>query len=435
MQKVTGLFFSGLFFIVLATVCTSCKKPDPIGGLGVLPDEDLIGAFRTDTVTLVVQTLREDSLRTDELSVSLVGGYIDPVFGAVNAWAVSQVRLSTSSVTFPVVYEVDSVVLSLEYDGYLYGRQGSPYFVVNEVDEQLDLQASYYSNRQLAVKPENLMREGSERQQIRPSVSAVNSPLFPPLRLPLKESLGYRLMTPDDPSSLSSDANFRAFFKGVQVGTLAEPDGGVFNVDLTDIASRLTVYYRNLDGAEPDTTSYSFNITSDCARFTRFEHNFGGTELMPLMDGAIDSQEKCFVQAGSGTKVKIDIPHLAEFNSFDRRTINGALLIVPFENDNRFRAQDQLALLYMDASGELRALPDQASQTIGGLADFALSEYRFRIGRYVQQVLNGEITSQGLYMVSTRAGVTVNRVVCRGPQADFDLPHRNMRLILTFTAD
>jgi len=435
MRNHTGLNYLGLFFALVALALGSCQKPDVTGGLGMLPEEDLIGAFRTDTVTLVIQTEKEDSLRTDELSVALIGSYIDPVFGVVNATTVTQVRLSTSSVTFPVAYAVDSVVLVLEYDGYLYGRQGSPYFVVNEVNEPLVLQDSYYSNRQLAVFPENLMREGQERQTIRPSISAVNSPLFPPLRLNLKTSLGEKLMSPDDPTALTSDANFRSYFKGLQVGTLAEPNSGVFNVDLTDVASRLVVYYRDFDGQEPDTTTYTFSITSDCARFTRFDQYYGGTALAGIEEAPLSNQALCYLQAGSGTKVRIDIPYLQDFNTFDRRTINGAQLIVPFENDTKFRAQDQLALLYLDAQGVLRALPDQAAQTIGGLGDFARNEYRFRIARYIQQVLNGEITSQGLYLLSTRAGVTVNRVVCHGPAHTLGQPFSNMRLVLTFTAD
>jgi hypothetical protein len=309
------------------------------------------------------------------------------------------------------------------------------HFVVNEINEDLILSENYYSNRNLAVFPDNLMKDGMERQPIRPSPSAVNSASYPPLRLHLEESLAQRLMSPADPGVLSGDAAFRSYFKGIQVSTLAEPDGGVFNVDLTDPASKLTVYYRDLDGAEPDTTSYTFSITSDCARFTRFEHYYGGTPLEALGDGVVNDQALGYIQAGSGTKVKIDIPHLETLNGYDSRTVNGAQLIVPFEDDGRYRAQDQLVLLYVDESGDLRALPDQVSQTIGGAGDFVRDEYRFRIERYVQKVLNGDISSQGLYLLSTRAGVSVNRLVCRGPGFDPSDRTRNMRLILTFTAD
>ena len=425
----------GLFFVAAILALPGCKKPDPTSGIDLLPEEDLLNANRTDTLTLLVQSEREDSLRTDELSVSLVGSYVDPKFGMVRASAVSQLKLSTTSALFPIAYEVDSIVLYLEYDGYLYGRIGSPYFLVNEIEESLVLDSNYYSNKQLAVKPDNLMKDGEERQAIKPFAVLQGTTTIPPLRLPLDESLAAQLMSPTDPSVLTSDDNFRAYFKGIQISTLAEANGGVFNVDLVDPGSRMTIYYRNQDGMLEDTTSYTYTITTDCARFTRFEHEYGGSLLQGIEAAPLAGEISCFIHAASGSKVKIEIPHLEEFNALDRRTVNGADLIIPFDNDPRFAAQEQLVLLYKNSSGELRVLPDQTSQTIGGLADFVANVYRFRIPRYIQGVLDGEISSQGLYLLSTRAGVSVNRVVCHGPAYSPDVPSQNMRLILTLSSD
>jgi len=431
-----GYSFAGSFLLALALLLfVSCEKPDPTGGTGLIPENDQLFAWRTDTLTLLVQSETEDSLRTDELSVSLLGAYLDPVFGMSRAWAVSQLRLSTSSVDFPNSYEVDSVVLTVQLEGYLYGRQGKPYFLVHEILDELALDETYYSNKNLNVYPDNLMLDGSERQHLSVPPNATNSPFFPALRLPLDISLAQRLMSPADPSVLNSDDSFRAFFKGLAVSTMAEPGSGVFNADLVDPASKLTIYYRDLDGPEPDTTSYAFNITSDCARFTRFEHNYLGTPLQGVESVPVPGQEQCFVQAGSGLKVRLDMPYIQNLNSFEGRTINAAELIVPFETDSRLLPQQQLVLLYRDQEGEMRVLPDQLSQTIGGLGDFAKNEYRFRIDRYIQQVLNGNIQPDGLYLYSTRGGITVNRVICNGPEFSTEDPTRNMRLLVTFTSD
>jgi hypothetical protein len=435
MFRIQSLNHLGLFFAITMLFSMGCKKPEPTGGIELIPGEDQLFPYRTDTLTLTASTWREDSLRTDELSSTLIGAYTDPEFGMAQAWGVSQVRLSTSSAEFPVVYEIDSVVLTIQYDGYLYGRQGIPYFIVNEITEDLVLSENYYSNKKLSVAPDNLMRDGMERVELNVPPTAENSASFPPLRLHLDESLGQRLLTPADPEALTSDANFREYFKGVQISTLAEPNTGIFNADLVDPASKLTVYYRDLDGAEPDTTSYSFNITSDCARFTRFEHGYTGTALNGVEDGSVDGSSLCYIQAGAGLKVRIDIPYLLSLNAFDRRTLNAAELIIPFEADTRFSPPSQLVLLYQDQNGAMQILPDQASQTIGGLGDFVKKEYRFRIERFVQRVLNGDINPDGLYLYSTRGGVSVNRVICRGPEYNPEILGENMRLVVTFTSD
>jgi hypothetical protein len=424
-----------LGLIIVLGLLQGCSKPEITGGDGLLPEGDALSAFQTDTITLRVTSEREDSLRTDELSVSLIGSYIDPVFGAVNASAVTQVRLSASSAEFPVSYEIDSVVLALVYGGELYGQITNQFFVVNELDEDLFLDSNYYSNRPVALKPENLMKEGYESQKIRPVsyLQVTGDSIVPQLRLHLRESFGQHLMSPADPGVLSSDESFRSYLKGFQISTTDGKDG-IFNVDLVDPDSKLVIYYRDLDGVEPDTTSYSFGITSDCARYTRLGHTYSGTALSGIPDGPLDGAMECYVQAGAGTKVRIEMPHLNEFNALEGRTINGAQLVIPFEDDARYSPLDQLVLLYEDTEGKLRVLPDQTSQSIGGRADFSDRLYRFQIGRYVQQVINGDIASRGLYLLSTRAGVSVNRVVCRGP--DFSTnPNQRMRLILTVSSE
>jgi hypothetical protein len=126
---------------------------------------------------------------------------------------------------------------------------------------------------------------------------------------------------------------------------------------------------------------------------------------------------------------------LLSLNAFDRRTLNAAELIIPFEADTRFSPPSQLVLLYQDQNGAMQILPDQASQTIGGLGDFVKKEYRFRIERFVQRVLNGDINPDGLYLYSTRGGVSVNRVICRGPEYNPEILGENMRLVVTFTSD
>jgi hypothetical protein len=90
-------------------------------------------------------------------------------------------------------------------------------------------------------------------------------------------------------------------------------------------------------------------------------------------------------------------------------------------------------LVYLDEDGDYNLLPDQVLGSIGGSANFTDDYYTFNISLYLQKLLNGEITSQGLYLISKNAGVSVNRCVLHGPNHTPGTPSENMRLILTFS--
>ncbi|MFM9027234.1 MAG: hypothetical protein ACKOQ6_04505, partial [Bacteroidota bacterium] len=61
-----------LLFITLTASCfTACKDPDELG-LEVLPGSDQLNLKSTDTITILTRTVREDTLRSDELSTQLV---------------------------------------------------------------------------------------------------------------------------------------------------------------------------------------------------------------------------------------------------------------------------------------------------------------------------------------------------------------------------
>ena len=74
------------FLVAGSLAIAACGEPDAIG-IEVQPQGDNINVFYTDTVTLDVTTIREDSLVTDEkvASLNLAGSYFDPVFGIHNA--------------------------------------------------------------------------------------------------------------------------------------------------------------------------------------------------------------------------------------------------------------------------------------------------------------------------------------------------------------
>lgn len=425
-----GLF--SLFAIVL--LATSCKRPDNELGESLLPGTDDMSTLQSDTTTLIATVVQEDSIRTDELSSVMLGSYIDPVLGNTVASFSTQVRLSTTSPEFPADAVIDSVVLSLVYTGNFYGRLNSQQLFIYELNEDLILDSTYYTNTKHDTKNDNLVKTGWERYHFRPEDLVVvgTDSVIPQLRVHLEESLGYSLFSASEDQLASNDA-FLEFFKGLYVATAAG-DGCVANFDLIDSDSKLSVYYRYDNEGEEDTTRYHFNITSECAYYTHVDHIRTGTALSALSTSqTVDGNVNTYVQAAGSMKTRIDLPFIDDYNQYENKSINRAELIIPFEDDERYPAQSNMFLVYEDADGDFNLLPDQVLGTIDGYGDFDSDYYTFNISLYLQKILNGEIESEGLYLISRNAGVSVNRCRLHGPNHTPGTPSENMRLILTFS--
>lgn len=425
---------AAVFFTTVIALFASCKKDQEELGIGLQPADQLLQLYQTDTLTLIASTITEDSLRTDELSLSLIGNYLDPEMGRTRTSINTQLRLSTSEQDYGANPVVDSIVFTMAYTGTFYGSLGSQLYSVTEITEDLYLDSSYYSNRSFERSSTELVAlgKGYKKFDFSGFVTLANGDSLPPhLRLRLSDEFGEYLMNLGT-DAYSSNENFLASFKGLHVESLSD-DGGVTPLNLLSGNSRVRLYYHN----DSDTTSFDFSINNQSARTGEFAHDFMGP-VMLLGDGEdVDGSLTGYVQAGSSAKVKINLPtimDLNEFDEFDGRTVNRAELVVPVQEgyDGRYDRPSLLFLLTEGEDGNLVGLPDQLSSSvnIGGLYNNDRDAYVFNISRYVQNLLNGEQAASTLYLVSNNASVSVNRVLINGPEV---LSDDKMRLILTFS--
>ncbi|MEN9347980.1 MAG: hypothetical protein RLZZ77_1491 [Bacteroidota bacterium] len=422
----------GLFSFFILAFFSSCKKPDSTGGIDLLPPEDELSAFQSDDYSLEVKVYEDDSIRTDELSSSMLGSYIDPVFGSTTMGIYTQLRMSTSSESFPTEIEIDSVVLALVYSEVVdpYGGVSRQGFSVYEIDEELYLDSTYYSQHRTAIKNRNWISAQGQYQtpNLDEDVAVGEDTLAPQLRLPLDKELGLHLLNPTVSGALDDNDAFQDYFKGIFIEAETR-NAGIINYDLVDPDSKVTVYYRDLSGDEPDTTSYDFLITSDCARYTYVQRIYTGplAALDPV--NPMDGSQLLYVQSTGGILSTIDFPDL---ENTPEATINQARLIIPFEKDFRYRPHDKLFILYKNEDGEYTTMPDETLGTIGGTVDLVNGHVVFDISRYIQKRLSGDIAAGPLYLLSSSAGVTANRMVLHGPAFSTD-KKENMRLVITYS--
>ena len=426
-----------LIFALTLLFIGSCKKPTDLQADGLLPEEDVLYANQTDTATITSYIVREDTLSTDELSACLLGSYTDETFGRTLASFSTQFALSGATPSFPEVFEVDSVIFSVAYSGYSYGSLGEGYLSVKELSADLPKSGSFNSSYNAPVLNENLLADASQTFQFKPKTylfGTVDS-LAPQLRIPLKPSLGARLLQPADTTVLESDEKFQTYFKGLKVEAGSYPMG-VVALDLTNINSKITVYYRFDNGGLADTTFYEFPVTSDCGRYSQIQH-FYQYATQPELQGLVTTdtlanQSMMFLQAGAGIKTKLVLPTLLDLQMNESRIVNKAELIVPYEPDSRYAPTSQIFIFYQNSEGTLVALPDQFSGNIGGGLEESNKRYRLNITQYIQKVISGELENVPLFIVSGAAGVSVNRTIIHGPEFS-DNNVENLRLIITYS--
>lgn len=403
-----------VFLLILLVGACKKKTPDNIG-LPFLPDSDVLGAEFTDTLELITHTVKDDSLRTDEVTTLLLGVVNDPVFGVTKSSVFSQFVLSKTNPSFGTNPVLDSAVLSLVYNNrQYYGTLEQVKFHVYEVTEAMKKESNYYSDQIVAFGTQL----GSA--YIKPSVTdsvQVDTLKYPPhLRIHLDKAFFQDFIS--NPTFYSSNSTLQTKFKGVHVATssgTAPGQGAILYMDMVHTYSRLTLFYHN----STDTTSYHFPISKDCARFTHFEHDYSGaTNVLSQLNSSPSSQEATvYVQAMAGVRTMVTLPGLKDMFGGKKVAINKAELVIPIDPlqvDSPFTQVNKMVVTIADSIP--LTIPDynEGATYFGGDYDADNKEYRLNIARYVQQVIDGKRELKPLYLFPKDRAIVAQRVVLKG---------------------
>jgi hypothetical protein len=411
--------FHLLAAFVAVLVFASCNKEPNLIGLDLLPEGDRLNMSFIDTSTIIAYTVKEDSLRTDELSTNLIGYIDDPVFGKTLGSVYTHFNLPTLNFSFGTNPVADSVILSLVYNG-IYGDSLSQHtFRVFELADTMSLGAAYYSNSAKATIPNQIgVATFVPNLLIADSVDGEKVP--PHLRIALSQEFSNRLINADA-TTLSSNSFFTDVFRGLYI--TADPvtsngTGALLYFNLLEDWSKITVHYHN----STDTSRVSFPINSNCARFNKYIHYYyvgASPELLQQFAGdTISGNDRVFMQAMAGAKVKLRMPFLKNIPENSRIAVNEAILVLTDDEPGSvFAPPSQLAMRALDDTGAYVVMADE---TIGsvyfGGRYVNKKEYRFRLTKYVQdRMSNPDAKDNGLMMVIAGSSLSGNRVVLKGP--------------------
>jgi len=425
---------------LLSLFISSCTKELSPIGLDLLDPLDLLTMGYSDTVSIVAYAIPEDSVNTTDMTYTRLGSMYDPIFGITTANAFSQLFLSGTRVRFGTNPVYDSAFLYLPYKGAYGDTLSNMTFRIYELTEKVADSFSYYSNSSLTYDLSKPL--GEITFQPKPSDSSFyeGAKHEPTLRIPINANFGNSVFSADT-SDLNTSTDFAKHFKGFCI--IAEPQntpgkGAIVTFDMPSDKSRLIMYYHN---DEEDSLNYNFSISSGCNRFQNYDHN-GYAEATPMLKEQILNnnislgQQFLFAQGMAGVKIKIEFPYLKKWFDTEKYVINDAQLIIGNASvSDVFYNPSSVTLREVGEAGSTS--PQDLVDVSTGIAYFdgsyneSANTYRFRIARYMQQVLTGKVNDNGLHLIIPNSNYATTRLVLNGtssPQSDLKLYLRYSRV-------
>lgn len=411
---------SSIYFAALLLLFSFCKEP-VISDSDLIP-QDKLGVEYTDTLTLVSEVVREDSLRTDELTINVLGNMNDAVFGKSNASIYFQLRLQTNTVDLGTGLQLDSAVLMLQYAGN-YGNTKMPQnIVVYELDELLNKDSIYFSNKEFRVKPAEIGRINNFIPNFSDSINTRYKKYAPHLRVKLDPAWAANLMNQLGTGNVASSENFTTnYLKGLYIRAEENAGGNsMVYVDLKANASSLLLYYKN---TERDTT-LSLIVNSDAATVSNFKHDYNGSVAQQFLQSNRMPDSLVLVQSMAGLKTKFTVPNMKNLGKI---SINKAELVVTnFKNNidiaSVYGVPGRLTINASDSLGKNTLIEDQvvSDSYFGGEKvtttnlNNSLNKYNFNLAVYYQKILDGSKEDYGLYILTFPSTRIADRLIAGG---------------------
>ena len=408
-------------------------------GVIVQPEDTKLKIGYTDTVTVRVYSREEDSVRTDELSVSQLGSNMDPVFGHITAGVFVQFMLEEADHNFGPNAQVDSMVLYLLYSDS-YGDTNTPQTIrAYEMEERLDVDSAYYSNLEVQTGSTDFADyEYIPRPHDTLFINNDSLPGIQKVNMTANMELAEKLITAPDDAMADNDA-FKDFFKGLYLVTDPVSEGGaIVSYDVFSNFSEMILYYHN-DDADSLSFDYTITLLNSTVNKYVYDHSAGDISFkQQVVDGDTSlGQQNFYLQGLGGVASVIKFPFIKEWDKLSPVAINEAKLIISgSETDPLWGAPPQLSMAEIQDDGTFGYLVDQVEELeiyFGGDYKSSTNSYTFRITRYLQSLIdNPDKKDNGLYLITTGASIHANRFVFDGYKPTIDTARR-IKVELLFT--
>ena len=380
-------------FYILLSVLFSCNDPDIIGL--ELPGSARFTITNDSIDNFTINTMSEDSLRSDESQNLLLGQINDPIFGENKGSFCTQMLLPNNNIDAINGIDVDSVFLTYSISGHYGDLNESEDLEINvyRLSEDIYKDSNYYSDISFNYDPNNLVTNYFFNEGDSSNSSFIN--------IQLDNSFGEMIMNETGGSNMIDNVAFLEFFKGFHVEAIAS--NTILYLNPVADKSRFSIYYHEIG---IDTAlSFDFEVGGDAARINMFNKK-------DINDITPDVNE-IFIQSMAGYKAEFDFTNLDEIQtkclgkSINRVTID----FEAFEN-NDYPSHEKLYLLRENNEGKIVFLTDFTIEGEGHFGgEFDNNTYSFNITRYFVQLLTNDQYTNKLYLLPVLGSANANRTI------------------------
>ena len=387
---------------LLICLFSACKKNWNELGSQLIATEN-ITVLSFDSLKIKASIHKEDSLSSLNTSSYFLGSFTDADFGSTDASIYTEFRMPSSDVVFGENAQADSIVLSLQIDGF-YGDTSSALNIsVKEMLEEITSSTTDSSGQDSSIviyTDQDFLIDNTTIGSLSYTAASSGTTL---VNINLTNEFAQSFL---DAETLNFEDNtaFQSFFKGLYISCdQFTSQGMLLELDLLDVSSKLTLYYQN---SESDSLSYDFQINSNADKMTRWSHDYSTTNI-PNLIGEEDV-EQAYVQGSVGYRTYLTLPSLESLKD-SNYVIHKAELTIPYfynENDSIFSIPSKLGLAAVNSQGGLEILSEdqniQGSSYFDGNSNILDQTYTFNIARYVHKVIEQGYTNRlALYVPSS----------------------------------
>ena len=369
----------------------------------------------SDTLTVKMQTIQQDSMPTSGAEVLLTGKRIDPLFGTSTLQSFFQIA-QPASVDIPVNgSRYDSMVLIMRPNGYLAGDSLQQQDIqIYRVTEKIQTALNFYylyNNSNFSTESTPI---GSFTGIIRPNTDKT-------VTVHMSDQLGSQLFTMlrDKSGDITANNTWLEFFKGLNVrgGPKSQSVSG-FAANDSSLVMRLYYHINELI----TTVKYvDFKMQASNLQFNRVVTDRTGTPIAALTGNvkvlpSAGTGNQVFAQPITGAAARIDIPYIKNLAGLGQffKVMKVYMTLKPvsgsYPND---RLPPRVALCEVNQLNQVTDTLTYGQLTI----DHQLNEntnYTFDITNYVirQQTVT-DINSRGLLLTpsATDGRTTLDRLV------------------------
>ncbi len=349
--------------VVSAFLYLSCEDPVALSVSRTFGNNDLVTSF-VDTFSIITSTVQLDSILTGGTGVALLGSYTDDTLGSVKSSPYFQFGYNGTFVP-GLQSTFDSIVLILPYNGQYYGDTTQvAQFDIHQLTE-IPLPGTNPPTPDIKLSIFNYSSGFYNKRTAPydPTPLSSHSVLFFPHRdsvlLKLPDSFGLkwfnqaqleqRMKTdngtfPSDSTFFSNSYNFtQKYFYGLHLKTAPSSGNIMVGFKATTASSSnnstrsspvptIRIYYKHLVNDILLQTHFDFVLQNSPYQFQNIVYDRTGTQLDGLQPrqkiSSLATNNKTFVQAGTGLVTRLDFPSLKSFFQDKRNIFNGAYLEV-----------------------------------------------------------------------------------------------------------